>query len=352
MTQRIIASKRIFISIILVFVLTFGAKAQIDTTHSNKKITEILPSINIVNVSKANKSFAIAGLVNVIKEKAIGLRIAGLHNHIGEKCFGLTIGGLGNTTFGNHYGMQIGGLYNITTSNTKGVAIAGLCNIFRGFENKGLQIAGLTNISQNAFGLQFSGLANVATNVKGMQFAGLINVANKVDGVQFASVLNIADESNFPIGIVNIIKNGEKGVALTYDVLNNAVLSFRSGGKYTYGIIGVGCNPQITSQDKVVLEAGYGLHIPICKWLELNNEIKATNISFSSDINNFSYYIAPSIKLWKHFNLFGGANFNYFMANKKYSDKFLQENNLWNKVTDERQHQIYIGYQVGVQYIF
>lgn len=32
------------------------------------------------------------------------------------------------------------------------------------------------------------------------------------------------------------------GMAVTYDGIGNAVASFRSGGKYTYGILGIGYN--------------------------------------------------------------------------------------------------------------
>lgn len=46
--------------------------------------------------------------------------------------------------------------------------------------------------------------------MKGVQFAGLVNVAEEVTGVQFAALVNVAEESDFPIGIINIIKEGEK----------------------------------------------------------------------------------------------------------------------------------------------
>ena len=71
-------------------------------------------------------------------------------------------------------------------------------------------------------------------------------MANDVKGVQWAGLLNIARNSDVPIGLINIIKNGEMGMAVTYDGIGNAVASFRSGGKYTYGILGIGYNHKLS----------------------------------------------------------------------------------------------------------
>lgn len=79
-------------------------------------------------------------------------------------------------------------------------------------------------------------MTGIADDVNGVQFSSLVNKARKVNGVQFATLVNIADESDFPVGLVNIIKKGERGISVTYDLLGNTLLSFRSGGKYTYGI--------------------------------------------------------------------------------------------------------------------
>ena len=185
-----------------------------------------------------------------------------------------------------------------------------------------------------------------------MQFAGLVNVAKQAKGVQFADILNVAEESNFPIGLINIIKEGDKGVALTYDLLGNAVMSFRSGGKYTYGLLGVGCNAQI--KERLVVEAGYGLLIPVCRWLDVNNEFKATMIGYNSGYtrSNFSYMLAPSLTLWRHCNLFAGPSINYFMSDRASAATLLPNAGLWRKEGSRGIGQLYLGYQVGVQYVF
>ena len=386
---------------------------EIDTnlrsTEISKRelITEVIPSINIVGISTNKKSVALGGLANIVREKAYGMQIGGLYNHFGMGG-GLAIGGLSNTTSGPYYGIQVGGLFNLS-QNTAGVQIGGLLNctqnvyglqvagalnvskdvyglqvggLFNLSKNTaglqiggllnctqnvyglqvagalnvskdvyGLQIAGAMNTAQDAFGIQVAGVANIVKrDVHGIQFAGVTNVAKKVKGVQFASVLNIAEESDFPIGLINIIKNGDKGVSLTYDMMENVMVSFRSGGRYTYGILGVGYNQQ--TKHCMVGEAGYGIHIPLCKWLQVNNEVKAT-APINTSSSNFSYLITPSITLWKHCNLFGGPSLNYHIAKSIESESLLPKDVLWRRNSPEDVNQcLYLGYQVGVQYIF
>ncbi len=361
-----------------------------------KQAAEVIPSVNIIGVSNNRKSLALGALGNVVREKAYGLQIGGLYNHVGDIGRGVAIAGLANTTLGSYYGVQLGGLWNYTSLDTKGVMIGGLGNwVNSGFDGLqlgglanitrdaraiqvagltniskglyGIQISGLTNISQDAYGLQLAGLFNVshdlygmqlaglfncAKDVYGLQFAGLVNVAKQARGVQFATILNVAEESDFPIGLINIIKQGDKGVAFTYDMLGNAVMSFRSGGKYTYGILGVGCNAQI--EERLVVEAGYGLQIPVCRWLDVNNEFKATTMGYNSGYtrSNFSYLLAPSLTLWRHCNLFAGASINYFMSDRASAATLLPNAGLWRKEGDRGIGQLYLGYQVGVQYVF
>ena len=395
-------------------------------TNRRRQAAEVIPSVNIIGVSKNKKSLALGGLGNVVREKAYGLQIGGLYNHVGDIGRGVAIAGLANTTLGSYYGVQLGGLWNYTSHDTKGVMIGGLANwVNSGFDGLqlgglanitrdaraiqvagltniskglyGIQISGLTNISQDAYGLQLAGLTNIskdvyglqvggltniaqdtygfqlaglfnvshdlygiqlaglfncAKDVYGLQFAGLVNVAKRAQGVQFATILNVAEESDFPIGLINIIKKGDKGVALTYDMLGNAVMSFRSGGKYTYGILGVGYNAQI--EERLVVEAGYGLQIPICRWLDVNNEFKATTMGYNSGYtrSNFSYLLAPSLTLWHHCNLFAGASINYFMSDRTSAATLLPNAGLWRKEGDRGIGQLYLGYQVGVQYVF
>lgn len=381
MNRNTIARKRAWTCMVLMLASVFSVVAQVelkgvDTERNSEepapeahsvevarrvRVAEVTPAINLVNISTNKKSLALGVLSNIVKEKAFGVQLGGLYNHIGGMGRGVAIAGLGNTVLGSYCGMQIGGLSNYNADGSIGLMIGGLSNIVGGGvdgmqlaglgniakDTEGVQLAGLVNISQDTYGLQLSGVANIAEDVYGLQLAGLVNVAKRVKGVQFASVLNVAEESDFPIGLVNIVKNGCMGVALTYDIVGNMLVSFRSGGRYAYGIVGVGCNRQLV--DRVVAEAGYGIHIPICKWLQVNNEVKATAPINTSSVN-FAYLLAPSVTLWDHCNLFGGASVNYLMANT--ASTFMPKHELWQKQSADGVHRLYIGFQVGVQYVF
>lgn len=248
-----------------------------------------------------------------------------------------------------------GGLSNIVLNDAKGLQWAGLSN-YVGNEGKGFQMAGLANINRNKFsGFQMAGLINTASDVDGFQFAGLVNIAKNVRGVQFAGLINIAENSDCPIGLINIIKNGEMGVAITYDALGSTVASFRSGGKYTYGILGVGYNHKARhSNNSMVVEGGFGAHIPIASWFRINNELKFAAIGNNSDdpIFNGGYSLIPAFRIGRHLELFAGVGINYMETRDMSNRKVFPNHSLWKKNSTGRLQQLYVGYQFGVQYIF
>ena len=128
------------------------------------------------------------------------------------------------------------------SENERYLTVSGAGSIVSG-QADGLQLSGLFNWTEGGSGLMASSCFNVTRGTfTGLQIVGLVNVADKVRGVQLSTLVNVAQECDFPIGLINIIKNGEMGVAVTCDALGNAMVSFRSGGKYTYGIIGAGYN--------------------------------------------------------------------------------------------------------------
>lgn len=348
--------------------INFGFPLSSTNVKDAKKYTNGF-SINIlVGISKNERSLALAGIGNVIANDATGLQIAGVSNHIGNNSYGVAVASVSNTVMqsykgiqiagvanysGTGIGMQISGVANINNGANVGAQISGVANINNGAAI-GLQIGGITNINNGGFiGLQLSGVANIAGDVKGLQLSGVVNKAKKVKGVQFATLLNIAEESNFPIAFINIIKNGKMGVAITHDILNNKVVSFRSGGKYTYGILGFGLNKKITEGDNLVAEAGYGIHIPITEWFEINNELKATMTGLDSETsNNFGYFLSPSLTLLENYNFFAGVSVNYFNSNSVNSETILPNNCFWSNDGNDYVHRMFVGYQIGVQYVF
>lgn len=218
----------------------------------------------LAGMSANERNFTFASISNVIANESRGLQFAGISNYIGKQGQGVAFAGITNITKGTYKGVQLAGITNYSAGESRGVAFAGLNNAING-------------------------------NFKGVQFAGLLNTSKDITGLQFAGLLNIAEESDCPIGLVNIVKRGEMGIALTYDILGNGIVSFRSGGKYTYGIIGFGYNHKLSGDNKTVAEAGYGVHIPCFSWFQINNEFKVTSTATSDKpFLNASYSLLPS----------------------------------------------------------
>src|SRR5690606_22674579 len=120
--------------------------------------------------------------------------------------------------------------------------------------------AGFANfVVDSVTGSQFAGFINVAKDIKGTQFAGFINIARKVKGAQIAGFINIADSSDTPIGLLNIIKTGEKSIGVSVDDQLTTLVTFRSGGKILYGILGAGYNFE-NEKEQYAFEAGLGAH--------------------------------------------------------------------------------------------
>ena len=347
--------------------INFGFPLSTINMKEAKSYTNAFSINLLVGISKNERSLSLSCLSNIVANDATGLQIAGISNHIGNKGYGIAVAGIANTA-GFYNGIQIGGISNFTkdsniglqiggianySGSTKGLMLGGIANITKD-SNIGLQIGGIVNYSGSAKGLMLGGISNISGDFTGFQFAGVMNVAKNVKGVQFASIINIADDSDFPIAFINIIKNGKMGVSLSDDILNNTVLSFRSGGKYTYGILGVGYNAKVNDGSKIMAEAGYGIHIPVNHLFEINNEFKATSVGFSNDKTcyNFAYLLAPSVTFWNHYNIFGGVSFNYLNSNYEDSNDLLPKKYLWSKDTNDNAQRMYVGYQIGLQYVF
>ncbi len=347
--------------------INFGFPLSTINMKEAKSYTNAFSINLLVGISKNERSLSLSCLSNIVANDATGLQIAGISNHIGNKGYGIAVAGIANTA-GFYNGIQIGGISNFTkdsniglqiggivnySGSTKGLMLGGIANITKD-SNIGLQIGGIVNYSSSAKGLMLGGISNISGDFTGFQLAGVMNVAKNVKGVQFASIINIADDSDFPIAFINIIKNGKMGVSLSYDILNNTVLSFRSGGKYTYGILGVGYNAKVNDGSKIIAEAGYGIHIPVNHLFEINNEFKATSVGFSNDKTcyNFAYLLAPSVTFWNHYNIFGGVSFNYLNSNYEDSNDLLPKKYIWSKDTNDNAQRMYVGYQIGLQYVF
>ncbi len=313
--------------------------------------------------SKSERSFVLSGLATVVEQDAHGIQISGLANIVGGNTNGLSLSGLLNISE-NVRGISISGLSNIAeeinglqltglgniAQNVKGFQIAGLGNIAENVS--GLQFAGLGSIAQNLNGVQIGGLGNIAQNVKGLQFGGLYNIADRVQGVQFGFI-NVANHSDYPIGVINLIKDGEKGVALTFDEMLNVMASFRSGGRVLYGIVGAGYNFDY-SKGLLAIETGLGAHINCAPKFRINTEVSYTTMTDWKylEISRSALRVLPAYRISEYLEIFGGPSLNYVQTNDAALFDMMPGGSIWDETKACGKQQVNIGYTVGLHYNF
>jgi hypothetical protein len=287
----------------------------------------------IAGVSRAETGTAFAGLALIIKDSATGLEASGFANCIG----------------GNARGVQLAGFLNVVKNRAEGWQAAGFLNLDG--SSRGLSVAGFGNISRDSSGVQAAGFINKAGNVR-FQAAGFINVAKKVKGVQVAGLINIADSCEYPIGLLNFIRNGEKSISVSTDETLTTLVSFRSGSRKLYGIMGVGYNGK-SGKDLYAWEAGLGAHFRLAPAFRINTELATIGLSDFKNGNSFRHTlrILPALRLGRHVEIFAGPSFNYADTKKGIGDGLITHY-LWSeKESGNRLEGLYFGVTGGISII-
>lgn len=300
----------------------------------------------LAGASKNETGIAFSGLSNVVLGNASGVLLAGFSNHMYGKPSGAQFAGFMNI-MGEGGGTQMAGFMNLSKGST-GNQFAGFTNLSKGNGGK-FQAAGFLNMAKNS-GTQLAGFMNIAQDVN-TQLGGFINIAKKVKGLQ-VGFINIA-ESGTPIGLVNIVKNGEMAVRVTVDELGSVIAGFRSGGKKIYGVLGVGYNGK-TSKSMYALEAAIGAHFDVSEYFRMNTELASTNLDDfkKGDFFRGSMRVFPSFRIGNQLEIFAGPTFNYAyfdIASGKGMD--LVNHFMWSeKAGSEHFHGLYIGAMGGVSW--
>lgn len=282
--------------------INIGLIYPISTNGTHAGLDTNVFSLNaLIGFSAAEKGVTIAGLSSVIRQNAEGTQIAGFSNHVGGKIEGVTLAGFLNT-----YG------------SGDGIAIAGF--------------------------------ANISKNYSGTQVAGFINIAKKVKGAQISGFINIADSSDYPIGIINIIKNGEMSIAFTTNQHLTTLATFRSGGKVLYGIIGAGYNFKNKNQVYAV-ELGFGAHFFQSEYFRLNAEITGSSL-YDKNFNAENYFktslqLMPSLRIGRYIDIFAGPSLNLVSTNSV-EGKELQKKYLKSWTDNTRLNGLFAGYTCGL----
>ena len=342
--------QRISLAISLVLIcFSISAKAQIEKTRLIH-VGLIYPiSSNGLNAVEFTNKFSLHAIGGISKNET-GVAISGVASLIKENAKGVQISGVANVIGDSADGIQIAGFMNLIRHNAKGLPVAGFLNLS---ESAGpAQIAGFSNITRESVnGVQVAGFLNKSKNVNS-QISGFINLAKNVKGVQIAGLINIADSSDYPIALLNFVKNCEKSIGITVDETATTIASFRSGGRVLYGILGVGYNLKSDSKSLYGLEAGLGAHIPITSKFRVNAEL--ANLMLT-DFKSGDYYkntlrILPAYKIADKFEIFAGPSFNYVKYSKEKGND-LNNHYLWKKSGEKDFKGLYLGFNVGIQYI-
>lgn len=333
--------------------LNLGIWEKISTNGDNTKYYTNNISLNLVYGQSENISgFAFSGLYNRIESKAQGVVIAPF-GYI-PKMDGLSIAGMQHIEYMD--GVQIGG-FNSVNKALMGVQL------------------GFGNSSVKATGAQIGFLGNETDTLAGVQI-GAVNQARTMRGMQIG-IINISDGNKYPIGLVNIVKNGEMNIALTFDDMQNMVTSFRSGGQYLYGIVGFGYNFN-SPHTHFVFEGGFGAHIQLNNRFRVDTEIIAsiltkirTSIRFGEQseeekereeeirrnydnktLYRFVYRILPIYRFNNKFSIMAGPTLNYIQTSKMDNIALFPSHSLWKEYNSKTLKQLYIGWMAGVSYRF
>ena len=301
-----------------------------------------------------------AGFANIIMDRANGAQLGGFLNFVKNDARGLQAAGFANIT-GNSQGLQTAGFANINMGNARGAQLGGFLNLTKSMN--GFQGAGFINIAKNVDGAQVAGFGNNAADIKGTQVAGFyniagsvnsqvagfINVAKDVKGVQLSGFINIADSCDFPIGLINISRKGEMFIGATVDDNLTTLATFRSGGKYLYGIVGIGANFRYPTA-VYASEAGVGAHLPLSKGFRLNGELVSTSFSvyWTTVQINSSFRLLAAVKLGNKVEIFAGPTYNYAFSNDSMYD-ISGTNVVWNRNQWGYYQRMYIGGIAGLQ---
>ncbi len=315
-------------------------------------------SLNILQgISKNENNFSMSGLAGIVKNDARGFHISGVYHYVGNQLSGVQMAGIANYTRHTVKGLQLAGAVNMTQNggtqvsglvntakNVTGVQLTGTVNLA---DTVGTQITGLVNIAQKVEGVQISSVWNQAEDVHS-QVSGIVNRAKKVKGVQ-VGFINIADSSDYAIGLVNIIKNGERSLSVSYDETGSAILSFRSGGKTLYGILGLGYNTKFLGDNIFAAEAGIGAKVLQRDYFTLRAEgISQTLSRLKGDsYNKTSLRVLPSVKLGDQLELFAGPSLNFAFLDNDEKRTFVKKT-FWKSSKEDTSFASHIGFTAGL----
>jgi len=343
-------------------------------------------SLNIIAGYSANiDGFEIGSVANIIRQEMNGVQIAGALNVVGEDASGVQLAGAVNTNLGDMDGVQIAGAINRIKGDIKGLQVAGALNIaaakpmdslqYRGWngqvsggvnlhggERINLQVSGAYNQANSVDGVQVSGAVNIVRGTtNGLQLSGLFNHTDKLRGIQ-VGLINHADtiENGFPIGLVNIIKNGYHKFEVSTDESFYVNAAYKTGGRNFYSFLKIGLGKYLNSA------FGIGYTTNPNRKFSVNLDLSSSSL-FNTDSdydvfagNLYRAQLGFNFKLSKRMRLSTGPSYNFCSPDKKQdvvnnakladSNSAFFGNHYLDKAVNTLRNQYWFGWQFGLRF--
>lgn len=185
-----------------------------------------------------------------------GASIALLGTHGSRSICGAHLSGLWDWSFGWVRGAQLAGVA-VSATSVDGAQIAPLSRASSTV--RGTQLA-VVALAGDVVGAQVA-VVDVARDVYGAQL-GVVNVARRARGVQLGLV-NVADDSDAPIGVINVIRRGRLHTDAWLFDFPGAAAALVHGGRYTHTIYGAGARRSAAGDARAVGVLGLGAHVPV-----------------------------------------------------------------------------------------
>ncbi|MFY0627140.1 MAG: hypothetical protein JXR07_12645 [Reichenbachiella sp.] len=299
-----------------------------------------------------------SGLVNAVGGSARGAQFSGFVNAVKDSVNGAQFAGFTNLASSSVVGFQGAGFVNVSVKHVKGAQIAGFVNYADSV--KGFQGAGFVNVSPKGIeGTQIAGFSNISKDVEGTQFSAFFNRARYIKGSQ-VGLINVADslQNGVAFGLINIIGNGMKQIALEHDDVMDLNFAFRSGTNRFYSVLFSG----IEAKEKFLWSygAGFGTQFNLIKRLNSNIEISTQSLHhrdhFGNKLNllnrlkwNFGFQFA------KHLAISAGPVLNVYVSNMRnsFTNDYgfdIGQNKFYDKTFNNYNVQMWVGYNVAIKF--
>jgi hypothetical protein len=221
---------------------------------------------------------------------------------------------LGASAYARLEGVDVGAGASWVTDSVRGAQITAGFN-YAGRDAIGLQLSAGLNYAPEVTGAQIS-LINFGGKIEGAQL-GLINIADVVHGTQIG-LLNIANDSRTPLGLFNLIDNGQHHVSLWSSDSAPLNLGIKLGGETIYTLLSAGFETS-NGQKRWLAGFGVGGHFPIDDRFYLDAELLTShvneNAAWTDDLNMLTSLRALfGWELARRFSIFGGPTLNVMVS--------------------------------------